>query len=203
MDDSLIDEVARHCASLRRDGFTIIEGVIPPSRLAWMKDKVEQAQQAIQQANADLDPELKGATAAAAEPQQQAPQELVKSTLAAMDLLPDPVTGVGQPYPPERRAALLDAAAERLVQVGVDSVYPPGTPTGPLDRPGLNDIAYVPELAEYLAHDRVVGVAKAMLGEKTTTTTWSAVDLFSWLTRMSRACLGKNRRFPDNENSTN
>ena len=71
----------------------------------------------------------------------QAPQELVKSTLAAMDLLPDPVTGVGQPYPPERRAALLDAAAERLVQAGVDSVYPPGTPTGPLDRPGLNDIA--------------------------------------------------------------
>ena len=142
-----------HVAALRRDGFTIIEQVIPPLRLAKIKQKVEAAQLAIQEADATLAPLMKGMSSA-----EESPRERVTRTLGEMNLLPDRVTGAGQPRSSEQRAALLDVAADRLAADGIHSVYPSGTPTGAY-KPGLNHIAYVPELAEFLADDRVVGVA--------------------------------------------
>ena len=161
IDEGLAGEVSRHVHAVRRDGFTIIEQVIPPRRLEEMKRRVEGAQVAIQDAEAALEPMLKGAWSP--EPsEEQSPHGRVRHTLAEMGLLPDRETGVGQLHTVEHRTALLDVAAERLAADGIESVYPPRTPTGPYN-PGVNHIAYCPELAEYLADDRVVGVAKALL----------------------------------------
>ena len=162
MDSSaLVAEIASHAERIRRDGFTIIENVIPADVVASLKLRVEAAQRAIGEAGAALEPLLASGTGTfpANEP---TPQEQSKGVLAEMDQLPDRVTGVGQPRSPEHRAALLDAAAAQLAADGVQSVYPPGTPTGD-DNPGVNHIAFIPELAAYFADDRVVGVSKALL----------------------------------------
>ncbi len=159
--EGLVDEVARHVAALRRDGFTIIEQVIPPRRLEEMKRRVEDAQVAIQEAEAALAPLLKGSWSPDLSA-ERSPHGRVRHTLAEMGLLPDRETGVGQLRTVEQRTALLDVAAERLAADGIQSVYPPGTPTG-ANNPGINHIAYCPELAEYLADARVIGVAKALL----------------------------------------
>ena len=154
-------EIARHVDALRCDGFTIIEQVIPPGRLEEIKRRVEDAQLAIQEAEAALAPLMKGLWGSE-QSAKQAPHGRVKYTLAEMGLLPDRETGVGQQCTVEQRVALLDIAAKRLAADGIQSVYPPGTPTGAYE-PGVNHIAYCPELAQYLAEDRVVGVAKALL----------------------------------------
>jgi|EP01047_Picozoa_sp_COSAG01_P020223 hypothetical protein len=165
VDPPLLDEIACHAERIRRDGFTIIDNVIPAEVVVPLRTRVEAAQRASAAAGAAL-PQLlaRGAAVEAAADGKPVPRELARSVLSGMGLLPDRVTGSsGHSCSVEHRSALLDQAAEELAAAGVRTVYPPGTPTGAADNPGVNDITYIPELAPYLANERVVGVAKALL----------------------------------------
>lgn len=88
----------------------------------------------------------------------------------ANDLLRDAIAAHGFEATPtgtdrtvaEHNALLDQIARELRDQNGLTDIYNDGVPTGSHD-PGVNHIAYYPELAPYLADPRVLGVAKAML----------------------------------------
>lgn len=142
-----------HTSQLRRFGFTVVPNVIPADEVDSVAANVLRAGKQISAAMQEF-----RASGRAAE-MREGWTGWAKDAIAARDFEPDSASARSV----EQHNQLLASVAEELREVhGLTDPYHSGVPTGDID-PGINHIAYYPELSRYLADPRVLGVAKAVL----------------------------------------
>ena len=90
-------------------------------------------------------------------------EDKAKAALTARGLEPGELPEIRSGQSVEAYNSLLaDASAELHTQHGLVDGFEPGSPTGRFDA-GVNNIAFLPELAPFLADPRLLAVAKAVL----------------------------------------
>ena len=143
-----------HTSQLRRFGFTVVPNVIPADEVDSVAANVLRAGEKIGAAAQ----EFRESGRAQAE-MHEGWADLAKDAIAARGFEPDSASTRSV----EQHNQLLASVAEELREAhGLTDPYRSGAPTGHID-PGVNHIAYYPELSRYLADPRVLGIAKAVL----------------------------------------
>ena len=135
--------------------------MIPAERLEEMHDGVLRAGAEIGEAmRAAMDKREIGAPAGA---KIEGWEDKAKAALTARGLEPGELPEIRSGQSVEAYNSLLaDASAELHTQHGLVDGFEPGSPTGRFDA-GVNNIAFLPELAPFLADPRLLAVAKAVL----------------------------------------
>ena len=151
-----MDEMGRaiemHTSQLRRFGFTVVPDVIPAHEVEGVAANVLRAGKQISSAMQQF--RASGRSGEMREGWTELAKDLIEehgfepSTLSTRSV--------------EEHTHLLGAVAKDLRNHGLIDPYYSNVPTGQID-PGINHIAYYPELSKYLADPRVVGIAKAVL----------------------------------------
>eukprot|EP01043_Picozoa_sp_COSAG02_P010299 COSAG02_NODE_359_length_23842_cov_22.550011_14_plen_202_part_00 len=157
-------EIEHHTSQLRRFGFTIVPNVIPIDAIDDVATNILRAGAEISKPIMEEFRRRKHNVAGGGGGGDMVDgwDALAREAMAKRHYLPSS-SGDSSSCSVEQHAVLLDSVAQELrEQHGISDAYQPDVPTGPLD-PGINHIAYYPELAPYLADPRVLGVAKAAM----------------------------------------
>lgn len=149
MDTSAIE---LHTSQLRRLGFTVVPNVIPAEEVDSVAASILRAGEKIGAATQEL--RMSGRAE-----MRKGWADLAKDAIAARGFEPNSAST----RTVEQHNHLLASVAEELREAhGLTDPYGAGVPTGHVD-PGINHIAYYPELSRYLADPRVLAIVKAVL----------------------------------------
>ena len=141
-----------HTSQLRRFGFTVVPNVIPA-------DEVDSVAASILRAGEKIGAAMQDFRASGRAEMREGWADLAKGAIAARGFEPNSTST----RTVEQHNHLLASVAEELREThGLTDPYNSGVPTGHID-PGINHIAYYPELSRYLADPRVLAIAKAVL----------------------------------------
>lgn len=156
-------EIEQYTSQLRRFGFTVIPDVIPRHAIDEVAANILRAGAEISKPIMEEFRARQHDVAGGGGGGDMVRWDAVaREAMAKRGYLPSPSGGPSS-CTVEQHAVLLDEVARELrEQHGIGDAYRPDVPTGSFD-PGVNHIAYYPELAPYLADPRVLGVAKAAM----------------------------------------
>jgi hypothetical protein len=149
------EAIELHTSQLRRFGFTVVPNVIPADEVDCVAanvlragEKIGAAARAFRESSGSVQADMREGWA-----------DLAKDAITARGFEPDSASTRSV----EQHNHLLASVAEELREAhGLTDPYRSSVPTGHID-PGVNHIAYYPELSRYLADPRVLGIAKAVL----------------------------------------